>query len=166
MANEYLVNSADLTSVADAIRAKGGTSDALTFPGGFVEAIGAIQAGATKEGWVRPSDWPNYDLIDRTNMEAIFFTYSCKDIIREPTLIDCAAFKARTTTGEYLVERGNIAASGFTSVASFAMKSDAIFSEILPADEGDYVVYKISPVTEGAHLTGISMCNPKQINVS
>lgn len=46
MANEYLVNSADLTAVADAIRAKGGTSDALTFPGGFVEAVGAIQAGS------------------------------------------------------------------------------------------------------------------------
>ena len=45
MANEYLVNSDDLTAVADAIRAKGGTSDALTFPGGFVDAVGAIQAG-------------------------------------------------------------------------------------------------------------------------
>ena len=46
MANEYLVNSADMTAVADALRAKGGTSEALAFPGGFVEAVGAIQAGA------------------------------------------------------------------------------------------------------------------------
>lgn len=46
MDNEYLVNSADLTSVADAIRAKGGMSGALTFPGGFVAAVGAIQAGS------------------------------------------------------------------------------------------------------------------------
>ena len=45
MANEYLVNSADMTAVADAIRAKGGTSEALAFPDGFVEAVGAIQAG-------------------------------------------------------------------------------------------------------------------------
>lgn len=44
MANEYLVNSADMTAVADAIRNKGGTSGALTFPGGFVDAVGAIQA--------------------------------------------------------------------------------------------------------------------------
>lgn len=36
---------ADLTAVADAIRTKGGTSDALAFPDGFVEAVGAIQAG-------------------------------------------------------------------------------------------------------------------------
>lgn len=44
MANEYLVNSIDITAVADAIRAKGGTSDALTFPGGFVDAVSAIRA--------------------------------------------------------------------------------------------------------------------------
>ena len=45
MANEYLVNSADLSAVADAIRTKGGTSDALVFPSGFVSAVQAIQAG-------------------------------------------------------------------------------------------------------------------------
>lgn len=46
MANEYLVNSSDMTAVADAIRAKGGTSEALAFPDGFVEAVEAIQAGS------------------------------------------------------------------------------------------------------------------------
>lgn len=45
MANEYAVNQADLQAVADAIRTKGGTSDELTFPDGFVDAVGAIQAG-------------------------------------------------------------------------------------------------------------------------
>ena len=33
---EYLAKSEDLTAVADAIRAKGGTDAQLTFPGGFV----------------------------------------------------------------------------------------------------------------------------------
>lgn len=45
MANEYLVNSSDLTAVADAIRAKGGTTEALAFPVGFVEAVEAMQEG-------------------------------------------------------------------------------------------------------------------------
>lgn len=45
MANEYAVNQADLAAVADAIRQKGGTSNALAFPGGFVNAVAAIQAG-------------------------------------------------------------------------------------------------------------------------
>ena len=46
MAN-YLTTDADLTSVADAIREKGGTSAALAFPAGFVDAIGEIQTGGT-----------------------------------------------------------------------------------------------------------------------
>lgn len=39
MANEYFVNAADLTVVADAIREKGGTSESIVFPGGFVSEI-------------------------------------------------------------------------------------------------------------------------------
>jgi hypothetical protein len=42
---EYLVQDSDLTSVADAIRAKGGTSEELAFPDGFVSAVEGIQAG-------------------------------------------------------------------------------------------------------------------------
>lgn len=36
---------ADLASVADAIRAKGGTSEKLAFPAGYVDAVNAIQTG-------------------------------------------------------------------------------------------------------------------------
>lgn len=43
----YLAKSEDLTAVADAIRAKGGTDAQLAFPAGFVSAVGAIQAGTT-----------------------------------------------------------------------------------------------------------------------
>ena len=48
------VNDNSLVSVADAIRSKGGTSDALVFPDGFVSAISAIQTGGggAKETWV------------------------------------------------------------------------------------------------------------------
>ena len=50
MAVDKLVDStqldSDLTSVANAIRTKGGTSANLAFPAGFVEAIGAIATGA------------------------------------------------------------------------------------------------------------------------
>lgn len=39
---DYLTNDTDLKAVADAIRAKGGTSVPLTYPSGFVSAIQAI----------------------------------------------------------------------------------------------------------------------------
>ena len=49
---------ADLTSVADAIRAKGGTSASLVFPEDFVTAIGNISGGSTPQpltmGTIRP----------------------------------------------------------------------------------------------------------------
>jgi hypothetical protein len=42
---ELLTNTTDLTKVAAAIREKGGTSDPLVYPDGFVTAIQAIQIG-------------------------------------------------------------------------------------------------------------------------
>lgn len=42
---EYLTNTTDLTKVADAIRAKGGTTAELEYPDGFATAIGNIQTG-------------------------------------------------------------------------------------------------------------------------
>lgn len=42
---EYLTTDTDLASVANAIRTKGGTSNPLTFPAGFVSAIEAIPTG-------------------------------------------------------------------------------------------------------------------------
>lgn len=45
MAEQYLVNHADMVSVADAIRGKAGVEDELTFPAGFVGAVEGIQAG-------------------------------------------------------------------------------------------------------------------------
>ena len=41
----YKVTNADLSSVANAIRTKGGTSAPISFPSGFVEAIGNISGG-------------------------------------------------------------------------------------------------------------------------
>lgn len=42
---DYLVTDTELTSIANAIRTKGGTSANLSFPTGFVSAINAIPTG-------------------------------------------------------------------------------------------------------------------------
>lgn len=53
---DYFVTHTELTSVADAIRAKGGTSATLVFPDGFVSAIQGIQTEPTlQEKTVSPS---------------------------------------------------------------------------------------------------------------
>ena len=41
---DYLTNDTDIKKVADAIRAKGGTSAPLAYPNGFVSAIQAIKS--------------------------------------------------------------------------------------------------------------------------
>ena len=57
---EYLTNTTDLTKVASAIRAKGGTTAQLVYPDGFVTAIQAIQTGGgTTPG--SPGDITFYD---------------------------------------------------------------------------------------------------------
>ena len=43
--SSYIVKDTELTSVANAIRTKGGTNASLTFPNGFVSAIGNISGG-------------------------------------------------------------------------------------------------------------------------
>lgn len=58
---EYLTTSTDLTKVADAIRAKGGTSEQLIYPDGFVSAIGNIQTGGTPSEPPAESDINFYD---------------------------------------------------------------------------------------------------------
>lgn len=55
MAN-YIVSDTDLTSVADAIRSKAGTSGTLVFPNGFTSAIADIPIPTTFEGAIRAGD--------------------------------------------------------------------------------------------------------------
>ena len=57
---ELLTNTTDLTKVASAIREKGGTSDPLVYPDGFVTAIGNIQTGGGSVAGA-PGDITFYD---------------------------------------------------------------------------------------------------------
>ena len=67
------VNDTSLASVADAIRAKGGASDALVFPDGFVSAISAIQTGGG--GGAAPSaEWSDVTFTDYDG--AVLYSYS------------------------------------------------------------------------------------------
>lgn len=63
MALDKLVDStqldADLTSVANAIRTKGGTSAQLAFPQGFVDAVEAIEAGGITVEDLFNMAWPS-----------------------------------------------------------------------------------------------------------
>ena len=58
MAN-YLTTDTELTSIANAIRTKGGTQAQLTFPAGFVSAINAISTGGSSSPEVAATTYAN-----------------------------------------------------------------------------------------------------------
>ena len=66
------VNDNSLASVADAIRSKGGTSDALVFPDGFVSAISSIQTGGG--GTASSAKWNDVTFIDYDG--SVLYSYS------------------------------------------------------------------------------------------
>lgn len=45
--SDYITNDTELTSIANAIRTKGGTSASLVYPSGFISAINAIPTGSS-----------------------------------------------------------------------------------------------------------------------
>ena len=70
----------DLTSVANAIRTKGGTSAQLAFPAGFVSAIDAIPTGGgsipVASGTITPaSDMASFSV--QVDFEPVFFVLFC-----------------------------------------------------------------------------------------
>ena len=67
MAN-YIVTDTELTSIADAIRTKGGTQGSLTFPAGFVTAIGNISGGGNAN-WMGK----NPDMIFEPDADGVAF---------------------------------------------------------------------------------------------
>ena len=68
---EYLTNTTELTKVASAIREKGGTSDSLVFPDGFVSAISAIKTGGGSGG----GGSSQTGVVDTSASYTIIYTY-------------------------------------------------------------------------------------------
>ncbi len=69
MAN-YIATTEELTAVADAIRAKGGTSEQLVFPEGFVSAIGALETGGGESSGI-PSQYTRVEYLESHGTEYI-----------------------------------------------------------------------------------------------
>ena len=64
MATKCVVNKSTMSGIADAIRAKGGTTDAM-LPSEMAAKIAAIPSGGSGGlDWAKPDDWPAFDLLD------------------------------------------------------------------------------------------------------
>lgn len=83
---KYYTNTEELTSVADAIRTKGGTSTALSYPSGFVSAINAlpVSSNSNVSGDVIFIDYDGTVIATKTKAEINAMT-SDSDLPANPT---------------------------------------------------------------------------------
>lgn len=133
MANEYLVNADDLTAVADAIRTKGGTSDALTFPDGFVDAVGVIETGGGSEIFYSFIGNQSYKLID-SSITAFKTTIAGWTGLTEIDLPNCTTVVNGVFSGCTALASVNLPALTFATYQMFA--KNAIEEIVLPSATG------------------------------
>lgn len=92
----YLVQGSDLTSIANAIRTKGGTSAQLEFPDEFIEAIGDISTGITPTGTKNINSNGTHDVTQYASANVqVPNTYAAGD---EGKVVDDGALVAQTST--------------------------------------------------------------------
>ena len=134
MAN-YKVADTDLTDIANAIRTKGGTAAQLTFPSGFVSAIGAITTGDN----IDHEDLPAY-----VKAEALAVAERVKAHLQSDSIV------ILTGTDGHQIETGSNAANTMAGNlhAGMAMKALAY---MLPIDFAAY----LGDYTAGSSTTGI-----------
>lgn len=94
--------------------------------------------------WVRPSNWPDYSKIPMSSIgtDELYMTCDCRPAIAgyEPKGVNFSA----TAPSGYTVERGYIGENGFVAVASTSFNSNVEAKQILPTNEGDFVVYRVT----------------------
>lgn len=111
MANEYAVNQSDLVLVADAIRTKGETTEALVFPGGFVTAIDRIKGGGVKAVAFASEDELPSDSSDGTTIAVISTTAVGEVYVQSAEPSEHATgdlWITYTTSGNHPVNAGNV----------------------------------------------------------
>lgn len=88
---DYLTNTTELTAIADAIRAKGGTTASLVYPNSFVSAIEDIKSGGSDSVYVfTEAPYSNTDVLVNNTMIAprIAYQVSAGDTITFRTYSD------------------------------------------------------------------------------
>ena len=137
MAN-YLVTDTDLTSVANAIRTKGGTSASLTFPTGFSDAIAAIPSGGVS--WREVTLTANYNTA----------TDVCKAIFVNEATAKQAYFRLKSQSIAYSQITSGSGFFSATGVAGYGIRdrNGALAQIILSSTAADYAVANNGDVYE------------------
>ena len=127
---------ADMTSVADSIRTKGGTTEALAWPDGYKTAIEAIQTGGGSSGEpldpvevynnTRPADWLPMPTPAENEMYLLFHI---------PNGVSSLLAFTVTCTGNYTVALGSVSDGAFVQMSSTTVASGSKYEAELFADD-------------------------------
>ena len=124
---ERIVQEESLTTVADAIRAKGGTTDALSFPTGFADAISAIKAGGGGGDIDALIDGSITEITSNVTSVKDYTFYECESLVT-------ANFGNATSIGDYGFYRCHklttINAPNTTSIGTQAFRGCSALSTI------------------------------------
>lgn len=172
MAN-YLTTDTDLEAVADAIRAKGGTSADLVFPSGFVDAIDAIESGGG--GNYVASDWldmekPEGRIESSTNVSAdhfqLYLSYHTKIThvfltgglyIPQDFLSHCTALKCFVGTGTRTLNSASAGGCSALTDVDLGVGGGTLATNCLSGCAAlNHVILRGSPITVLANINAFS----------
>lgn len=132
-----------LTAIGDAIRSKTGKTDGLTLdamPG----EIKGIQSGGSviTEEWQRPSAWPDLSSLGVPDPGTVYLTFDCRDA--KNGIAPTFSFTGWLLSGEYKATWSR----GYVQNGDFVVVEEGVYPfpnpVPLPADEGDFVVYRLT----------------------
>ena len=118
----------------------------------LIEGYG--QGGGEPDHWVRPSEWPNYDLLhlDQTHEESIYFTYDNRNRGGWMGIIIYTS-----PSRKFEVQKVKIESNGSVTVLETHVSTSTadIYAEDIVSDD-DWVSYRVIP-TDGAHITTVNL---------
>ena len=154
--SEYLVNDTDLTSVANAIRTKGGTSSPLAFPSGFVSAVNAIPTGGG--GGTKYPAFVGVDTSTYNSTLTVITSYSTQTSNSFYTDEDGNAFDGTNGAFEYKIDSGNWVrlSAGTLTISPGSGYHDVVFRFVNTNNNkpfGGMQSSGIMDLTVGLHIT-------------